>query len=316
MAQVSVRPAPGGFDIDIAASTPAMRAARLGRALKNAAWELWKNRSATVGAVMVLILFLVAVLAPLLATHDPVKQNYREMLQPPSAAHYFGTDKFGRDIWSRTVWASQRMMTIAVLAVCVGLIGGIPLGTIWAYYGGKLDTILGRVVDAWLAFPGILFYLLAATLIRAYELSLFWNTVGLIIALGLGNIPNLARLVRGSVLAEREKDYVEASRATGESNLYIAFRQILPNCMSPIIVQSTIALGFELLTIASLSFLGLGAPPPTPDWGADLNLAREHMETRPYLAIFPGLAISFAVLGFNLFGDGLRDILDPRTADR
>jgi peptide/nickel transport system permease protein len=316
MAQVSVTPSPGDFDLGVAELTPALRATRFGRALKNATWELWKNRSATVGAAMVCIIMLVAVLAPWIATHDPVKQNYREMLQGPSTAHYFGTDKFGRDIFSRVVWATQRMMTIAVLAVCVGILGGVPLGTIWAYYGGKLDAILGRVVDAWLAFPGILFFLLAATLIRAYELSLFWNTVGLIIALGLGNVPNLARLVRGSVLAEREKDYVEASRATGESHLYIAFRQILPNCLSPIIVQATITLGFELLTIASLSFLGLGAPPPTPDWGADLNLAREHMETRPYLAIFPGLAISFAVLAFNLFGDGLRDILDPRTADR
>jgi peptide/nickel transport system permease protein len=265
---------------------------------------------------MVFILFLMAVLAPVIATHDPVKQNYREMLQGPSAVHYFGTDKFGRDIWSRTVWATQRMMTIAVAAVVLGLIGGIPLGTISGYYGGKLDAIIMRFADAWFAFPGILLFLLAATLIRAYELTLFWNTVGLILALGVARIPSMARLVRGSVLAEREKDYVEASHATGESNTYIAFRQILPNCMSPVIVQATIALGVELLIISSLSFLGLGAPPPTPDWGADLNLAREHMETRPYLAIFPGLAISFAVLAFNLFGDGLRDILDPRTADQ
>ena len=316
MAQISVTPTPGGSEAEIADWAPASRTARISRALKNAVWELGKNRSATVGAVMVSILLFVAILAPVIATHDPARQNYREMLQGPSAAHYFGTDKFGRDIWSRTVWASQRMLTIAVLAVIVGIIGGIPLGTISGYYGGKLDMILMRVVDAWLAFPGILFYLLAATLIRAYELSLFWNTVGLIIALGVGNIPNLARLVRGSVLAEREKDYVEASHATGESHLYIAFLQILPNCLSPVIVQSTITLGFELLTIAALSFLGLGAPPPTPDWGADLNLARQHMETRPYLAIFPGLAISFAVLAFNLVGDGLRDILDPRTADR
>jgi ABC-type dipeptide/oligopeptide/nickel transport system permease subunit len=274
------------------------------------------NRGATVGAVMICILLLVAILAPQLATHDPVKQNYREMLQGPSAAHYFGTDKFGRDIWSRIVWGCRRLVIIAVLAVTVGLLGGIPLGVISGYYGGRLDLILMRVVDAWLAFPGIIFYLLAATLIRAYELSLFWNTVGLIVALGAARMPDVARLVRGTVLAEREKDYVEASVATGEGNLYIAFRQVLPNCLSPVIVQATIALGFELLIIASLSFLGLGAPPPTPDWGADLNLAREHMETRPFLAIFPGLAISFAVLAFNLFGDGLRDILDPRTADR
>jgi peptide/nickel transport system permease protein len=316
MAQVSVTPAPRDFSTEAADSALTLRTTRISRAFKNAVWELWKNRLATIGAVMVFILFLVAILAPVLATHDPVRQNYREMLQPPSAAHYFGTDKFGRDIWSRTVWGAQRLVTIAVLAVTIGLLGGIPLGTISGYYGGKLDMTLMRVVDAWLAFPGILFYLLAATLIRAYELSLFWNTVGLIVALGVARIPDTARLVRGTVLAEREKDYVEASHATGESQMYIAFRQVLPNCMSPVIVQATIALGFELLIIASLSFLGLGAPPPTPDWGADLNLAREHMETRPYLAIFPGLAISFAVLGFNLIGDGLRDILDPRTADR
>lgn len=314
MAQV--KPAPRDFDIDIADLALAPRTAQLSRRLKHAARELWQNRGATVGAVMIFILFLVAILAPQIARYDPVKQNYREMLQGPSAAHYFGTDKFGRDIWSRTVWGCRRLVIIAVLAVIVGLLGGIPLGTISGYYGGRVDLILMRVVDAWLAFPGILFYLLAATLIRAYELSLFWNTVGLIVALGVARIPDVARLVRGTVLAEREKDYVEASVATGEAHLYIAFRQILPNCLSPVIVQATIALGFELLIIASLSFLGLGAPPPTPDWGADLNLAREHMETRPYLAIFPGLAISFAVLGFNLFGDGLRDILDPRTADQ
>lgn len=314
MAQVT--PAPPGFDVDTADTVLALRHSRLSVLLKNAMWELWMNRGATVGAVMICILFLVAVLAPQLATHDPVKQNYREMLQGPSATHYFGTDKFGRDIWSRIVWGCRRLVIIAVLAVTVGLLGGIPLGVMSGYYGGRLDLILMRVVDAWLAFPGIIFYLLAATLIRAYELSLFWNTVGLIVALGVARMPSMARLVRGTVLAEREKDYVEASVATGEGHPYIAFRQVLPNCLSPVIVEATIALGFELLIIASLSFLGLGAPPPTPDWGADLNLAREHMETRPFLAIFPGLAISFAVLAFNLFGDGLRDILDPRTTDR
>ena len=316
MARVPVTSAPRDFEIDIDDAALALHTPRLSRTLKNAAWELWMNRSATVGAMMIVILFLVSILAPVIATHDPVKQNYREMLQGPSAAHYFGTDKFGRDIWSRTVWGCQRLVLIAVLAVTVGLLGGIPLGVISGYYGGRLDAVLMRGVDAWLAFPGIIFYLLAATLIRAYELSLFWNTVGLIVALGVARMPPVARLVRGTVLAEREKDYVEASHVIGEGNLYIAFRQVLPNCLSPVIIEATIALGFELLIIATLSFLGLGAPPPTPDWGADLNLAREHMETKPYLALFPGLAISFAVLAFNLFGDGLRDILDPRTADR
>jgi peptide/nickel transport system permease protein len=316
MARASVASIPEGFDIEPAGLAQRSRTIQLWRAVKNAVWELWRNRLASAGALMVFILFLVSILAPVLATHDPVKQNYREMLQGPSAAHYFGTDKFGRDIWSRTGWGCQRLVTIAVLAVIMGVLAGVPLGTISGYYGGRLDAVLMRVVDAWLAFPGILFYLLAATFIRAYNLSLFWNTVGLIIALGIARTPSIARLVRGSVLAEREKEYIEASHIVGESNLYIAFRQILPNCLSPLIIDATVALGVELLIIASLSFLGLGAPPPTPDWGADLNLAREHMVTRPYLAIFPGLAISFAVLGFNLFGDGLRDILDPRTANR
>src|SRR5215510_3813571 len=143
--------------------------ARFWHALKNAVWELWRNRLASVGAVMVLILFLVALLAPFIARYDPVKQNYREMLQGPSVAHYFGTDKFGRDIWSRIVWASQRMVTIAVLAVIVGILLGVPLGTISGYYGGMLDNITGRLVDAWIAIPPILLYLMAATIIRAYD---------------------------------------------------------------------------------------------------------------------------------------------------
>lgn len=306
---------PLGVD-DFPEAVLAQRGARFWHLLKNAASELWRNRLATLGAMMVLTLFLVALLAPSLARYDPVKQNYREMLQGPSAAHYFGTDKFGRDIWARVVWGTQRSVIISVLAVTAGVLCGVPLGTISGYFGGRLDAVLMRVVDAWLAFPGILFYLLAATIIQAYKLSLFWNTVGLIIALGVAQTPSMTRLVRGSVLAEREREYVEASHVIGDSHLYTAFCQILPNCLSPIIIQGTVTLGLEMLVLAALSFLGLGAPPPTPDWGADLNLAREHMETLPYLAIFPGLAISFAVLAFNLFGDGLRDILDPRLADR
>ena len=305
---------PLGVD-DFTEAVLAQRGARFWNLLKNATSELWHNRLATLGAMMVLMLFLVAFLAPFIARYDPVKQNYRDMLQSPSAAHYFGTDKFGRDIWSRVVWGTQRSVIISVLAVTAGVLCGVPLGTISGYFGGRLDAVLMRVVDAWLAFPGILFYLLAATIIQAYKLSLFWNTVGLILALGVAQTPSMTRLVRGSVLAEREREYVEASRVIGDSHLYTAFCQILPNCLSPIIIQGTVTLGLEMLVLAALSFLGLGAPPPTPDWGADLNLAREHMETLPYLAIFPGLAISFAVLAFNLFGDGLRDMLDPRLAD-
>lgn len=157
-----------------------------------------------------------------IARYDPVKQNYREMLQGPSAVHYFGTDKFGRDIWSRVVWGAQRSAIISVLAILAGVIGGIPLGTISGYYGGMLDTVLMRVVDAWLSIPGILFYLIAATIIQAYKLSLFWNTAGLIVALGIAQMPSMARLVRGSVLAEREREYVEASHVIGEGHLRVS----------------------------------------------------------------------------------------------
>jgi ABC-type dipeptide/oligopeptide/nickel transport system permease subunit len=207
-------------------------------------------------------------------------------------------------------------MVISLLAVGVGLVVGIPFGALSGYYGGRIDTISMRFVDAWLAFPGLLFYLLVVTIVREWKLEGLWMDAMLVFALGTPQIPRMARLVRGSMLAEKVKEYVEASRVTGESNLYIALRQILPNCMSPVIIQATVSLGFILLIIAALSFLGLGSPPPTPDWGADLNLARDHMETRPLVAVFPGLAISYAVLAFNLFGDGLRDILDPRLVER
>src|SRR5499426_3995769 len=216
---------------DIAEASLAHPHGHVWHVLKNAAWELWRNRLATVGAAMLLTLLLVAVLAPFIARYDPVKQNYREMLQGPSAAHYFGTDKFGRDIWSRVVWGAQRSVIISVLAVIVGLLCGVPLGTISGFYGGRLDAVLMRVVDAWLSIPGILLYLMAATIIQAYKLSLFWNTVGLIIALGVGQTPSMIRLVRGTVLAEREREYVEASHVIGEGHRYIAFRQLLPNCL-------------------------------------------------------------------------------------
>src|SRR5262244_4575632 len=185
---------------DIAEASLAHPHGHVWHVLTNAASELWRNRLATVGAVMVLIVFLVALLAPFLARYDPVKQNYREMLQGPSAAHYFGTDKFGRDIWSRVVWGAQRSVIISVLAVMVGVLCGVPLGTLSGFYSGWLDAVLMRVVDAWLAIPGILLYLIAATIIQAYKLSLFWNTVGLIIALGVAQTPSMTRLVRGSVL--------------------------------------------------------------------------------------------------------------------
>jgi len=284
--------------------------------LQNAVSELCRSKTAMIGALMLLVLLVLCLLTPHIARYDPIKQNYRAMLQTPSAKHYFGTDRYGRDIWSRILWGGRRLLTISLLAVVVGVLVGIPMGTLSGYCGGWIDAFTMRLVDAWLAFPGILIYLLLATLVREWKLAGVWNDLALIFALGANQIPRLARLVRGTVLAEKEKEYVEACRAIGEGSLYIPLREILPNCVSPVIVQATVSLGSTLLVIAALSFLGLGSPPPTPDWGADLNLSRDHMESRPLIAIFPGLAISYAVLAFNLFGDGLRDILDPRLTDR
>ena len=305
-----------GLDIDVSVSRVTLSLRRCWEAFKNAVLELRRSKTAAVGALMLLVLLALCLLTPYIARYDPIKQNYRELLQPPSATHYFGTDRYGRDIWSRILWGGRRLLTISVLAVLVGVLVGIPMGTLSGYYGKWIDAFTMRVVDAWLAFPGILIYLMLATLVREWRLAGFWNDLALIFALGTNQVPRLARLVRGTVLAEKEKEYVEACRAMGDGNLYISLREILPNCMSPVIVQATVSLGSTLLVIAALSFLGLGSPPPTPDWGSDLNLARDHMESRPLIAIFPGLAISYAVLAFNLFGDGLRDILDPRLADK
>ena len=190
--------------------------------LKNAVSELRRSTTALIGALMLFVLLALCLLTPHIARYNPIKQNYREMLQPPSAKHYFGTDRYGRDIWSRILWGGRRLLLISLLAVLVGVLVGIPLGTLSGYYGKWIDAFTMRLVDAWLAFPGILIYLLLATLVREWKLAGFWNDLALIFALGANQIPRLARLVRGTVLAEKEKEYVEACRVIGESSLYIS----------------------------------------------------------------------------------------------
>jgi peptide/nickel transport system permease protein len=292
------------------------RLQRLTAWLSNAWYELRKSRTASIGAVMLVLLFGACAATPWLATQDPIKQNYRERLQPPSEKHLLGTDRLGRDIYSRLLYGGRRLVTIAVLAVTFGLLLGVPFGVLAGYYGGLADTIGMRIVDGLLAFPGLLLYLLFVTLAQAWKFEGVLIDIVLLAALGLAFMPEVARLSRGSVLAEKQKEYVEASRAVGDSSVSIALSQILPNIVSPLIVTATVRLGFVILIVAALSFLGLGTPPPTPDWGADLSAARDYMETHPLIAAFPGLAICYTVLAFNLFGDGLRDILDPRLAER
>jgi peptide/nickel transport system permease protein len=292
------------------------RRTRLAEGMSRAWYELRKSRTAFIGLCMLVALFGACAATPWIATHDPIKQSYRERLAPPSTRHYLGTDRLGRDIYSRLLWGGRRLVTIALLAVAFGLSIGIPYGVLSGYFGGKIDTAAMRVVDGLLAFPGLLLYLLIVTLAREWKLEGFYNDLILVFALGFAFFPEVARLSRGTVLAEKQKEYVEASRAVGDGSFSIALRQILPNIVSPLIVNATVRLGYVILIIAALSFLGLGTPPPTPDWGADLSAARDYMETAPLIAAFPGLAICYTVLAFNLFGDGLRDILDPRLAER
>jgi peptide/nickel transport system permease protein len=292
------------------------RSPRIGASLSRAWYELRKSRTALIGFFMLAALFGACIATPQIATHDPIKQSYRERLAAPSAKHYLGTDRLGRDIYSRLLWGGRRLVTIALLAVAFGLAIGVPYGVLSGYFGGRADAVAMRVVDGLLAFPGLLLYLLIVTLAREWKLEGIYNDMILIFALGFAFAPEVARLARGSVLAEKQKEYVEASRAIGDGSFSIALRQILPNIVSPLIVTATVRLGFVILIVAALSFLGLGTPPPTPDWGSDLSAARDYMETAPLIAAFPGLAICYTVLAFNLFGDGLRDILDPRIAER
>ncbi len=301
---------------DIHVPTWGERFERAKAASIDALQELYKSKTAFIGGMLLVVLVVILLLTPVLTSQNPIKANYGALLKPPSADYIMGTDRYGRDIFTRVLWGGRRLVVIAFAAVVFGLSLGIPYGVLSGYYGGLADSVAMRVVDGLLAFPGILLYLLIVTLAREWHLEGFWNDLILVFALGFAFFPEVARLARGSVLTEKQKEYVEASHAVGEANLYIALRQILPNCMSPLIVNATVRLGYVILIIAALSFLGLGTPPPTPDWGADLSAARDHIETNPLIAVFPGLAICYTVLAFNLFGDGLRDILDPRLSDR
>lgn len=267
--------------------------------------RLRKNKLAMAGGYIVLFYFLMAILAPLLAPYDPYEVDLVNKLQSPSAEHWMGTDDKGRDVLSRLLYGTRLSLAVGVVAVMIGAVFGIILGLLSGYYGKWLDSIIMRIVDILLAFPGIL---LALAIVSALGPSL----INVMIAVGVFSIPMFARIVRGSVLSVKKLEYVDAIRSLGASDLRIIFVHILPNIMSPIIVQITMRLATAILSAAGLSFLGVGAQPPSPEWGAMLSAGRDYMFTYPYLALFPGLAISTLVIGFNIFGDGLRDALDPK----
>ncbi len=270
-------------------------------------WKrLLKNRLAAAGGILLLGFLLLAIAAPLAAPHDPFAQNLYERLQPPSLTHPFGTDDFGRDVLSRVIHGARISLRVGFSAVLIALIAGVPIGLVSGYWGGALDQALMRAMDLMLAFPSIL---LAIAIVAILGPGL----ENAMLAVGIVAVPQYARLVRASALAVRGQDYVQAVRALGARDFQILFFSVLPNCLTPLIVQSTLGLATAILDAAGLSFLGLGAQPPTPEWGAMLTGGRELVLRAPWVLTFPGLAIFLSVLAFNLLGDGLRDALDPRT---
>ncbi len=260
----------------------------------------------TVGALLILVLMVMAVFAPLIATHDRFALSSRERRQAPSAQHYFGTDELGRDIFSRIVYGARISLQVGFISVGLGVTFGSLIGLLGAYFRGAVDFWLQRLVDALFAFPTII---LALTIVAVLGAS----TTNVIVAVGIVSIPRISRVVRSAALAIMAQPYIEAAHAMGSNHRRIVLQHILPNVMAPIIVVATAGFGGAILSEASLSFLGVGTPPPNPSWGIMLSgAAQQFIRVAPWMAIFPGIAISLAVFGFNLFGDALRDALDPR----
>ena len=269
--------------------------------------ELWKQPLTAAGLVLLGVFVGMAIFAPWLASSDPASIHLASRLQPPSLHYWFGTDELGRDIFSRVIYGARISIMVATSVVSITLLLGLILGGVAGYYGGWLDTVVNvLLMNTFLALPGLL-------LAIAFVAFLGPGIGNLILALSITGWVGYARLVRAQVLSVREREYVEASRALGANDLRIFVRHILPNIIQPVLVQAAIGMAGTILAEATLSFLGLGVPPPAPSWGSMLNDARFHLFDAPYMVVFPGLAIMLCVMAFNFVGDGLRDRLDPRT---
>jgi peptide/nickel transport system permease protein len=285
-------------------------AARSQTPLAQAVRRLRRSTTALVGVAIVVALLVTAIFADVLAPQSPTDSDQTQTFARPSWDHPLGTDQLGRDMLSRVIHGTRLSLLVGVSSVLLALFAGVPFGLVAGFYGGRLDTAIMRVMDLILAFP---IYLLVIIL-----MVIFTPTAGLIGtmkvtgAIAFVRIPIYARLVRGSVLSIKEKEFIEACRALGQRDPWILFRHILPNCLAPIIVTTTLGIATSIIVEATLSFLGLGTQPPTPSWGWDLKANVAFIQANAWLSLFPGLAIFVTVLGFNLFGDGLRDALDPR----
>ena len=260
------------------------------------------------GLAIVGLTALVGVVAPLFVTADPVAMDFGALLKGPSRGHPLGTDQFGRDVLARLVWGARLSVSIGAAAVALALAVGVPIGALSGYAGGVVDNVLMRCMDALLAFPALLLALGLVAIMGP-------GSTSTMLAIGIVYTPGVARLTRGVVLAERPQEYVQAARALGQRDRWVLLRHIMPNCVSALLVQASVNFANAMVIEAGLSFLGIGTPPPTASWGLMLNEARAFMSSALHVAIAPGAAISLAVLGWNLLGDGLRDALDPRLTD-
>jgi peptide/nickel transport system permease protein len=272
--------------------------------------RLRRSTTAVIGAAIVVVLLVVAIFADVLAPESPTASDQAQTFATPSWEHPLGTDQLGRDMLSRVIHGTRISLIVGVSSVLLALFVGVPFGLIAGYYGGQVDRLVMRVMDLILAFP---IYLLAIILMVIFTPTAgLLGTIKVTGAIAIVRIPIYARLVRGSVLSIKEKEYVEACRALGVRDPWILLRHVLPNCLAPIIVTTTLGIATSIIVEATLSFLGLGTQPPTPSWGWDLKANVAFIQANMWLSLFPGLAIFVTVLGFNLFGDGLRDALDPR----
>lgn len=264
-----------------------------------------RNKTSIVGVVMAAMMVSLAILASLISPYDPIEQNVRLQFAPPSLSHLCGTDGYGRDEFSRIVWGSRVSLVVGVASVLFSMVFGIPLGVIAGYKGGRVDSVVSRFNDIFMSFPIVIFGLLILALMGP---GLF----KIIVAIGVALTPRIARLARGSTLALKEMPYIEAARAVGQSDTKIIILHVLPNIFGDILVMGTLWIATAIIVEASLSFIGLGVRPPTPSWGSMIRAGLDQLTNAPWLSLFPGLAIFLSVFSFNLIGDGLRDIADPK----
>lgn len=309
MSQPSARSTPGSSEPAAVLATATQLSAKSRNPWQLGWYRFKQNRTAIAGLVITIIFVLAAIFAPVISTHDPVKQSLSNAVETPSSEHLLGTDELGRDIFSRIIEGARISLSLSALSVAIGLLLGLLIGVVSGFYGKWVDTLLMRIVDVMLAIPGLL---LAITIVAIIGVGLR----SIVFAIAISSIPTFARLARGSTLVVRSEEFITAATAIGSSNRRLMIKHVVPNIIPPLIVQTTLQLAAAILTASGLSFLGLGAQPPSPEWGAMLSTGRAYLTSSPHVAVFPGIAIMLVVFGFNLLGDGLLFALDPRSGRR